>query len=1044
MAAPVTPGLPAPITTVDPTRGRVFARNRQTGAVVSLTPEDYASHSDFYDPIERQEVKQKVELPMARQFLREEITPVDAVAKGLERAATLGLSDLPQFHAADYGEYLKALEEEYPITTAGAELAGIVGQAALGVGPAALAMKLGKATTGAIAGESIAARLLGGAAGSAAEAAFYGPGLAARDAAINNKPYNMDLVWAHTSGMMGVAGVLGGPLGLLGRRAAKPLAEAEAALKPGAEMTGEEQAARTVASWKDDLHPTIADEMATTSGGTPEVWAALRTKPEYRQFLREGAKDEWLDATSREMADKLTATAQAAESAQVAAGTLKFENAAPHLDPIIAGRALNANEAELAKMQSLLAGTLENPAYRKEIAVAAAEIGEHGPEVIRLRTQMDDAVDRLRKLDLDEEVGTAQLGKMDADMAMLKKQAGGKASPEKIAQWEAAHEVLSARSARLTDELAQVPKIRAGYEQGVEGLRAQLEALKGQGVNIRPAALEGATEIRRMLGHIESSKARIAAEGDDVVRRAARAFSETDALKRVSSDSAKPGMTLGPMDKTGFAFRQVNDSLLKHLEDPDVWGRRLTDMQTKVNAPFHRQLNVWRDVMDRFFVDSGADSAYSTWKQGRMADPGKVRAFLDNLTTPRGDVGLMKLRQFLDAGVEYGEAFRTHYPNMGPLETARFGAASKATNEFNTLLHSATDKASFLNQMGTIARAHGEATREFRIGGAVLGGMFGGPAGAAVGMFIGQRLMNVLNPAPRLTMLARLERTALAHETWQGGIIRRLLGGRGKGPGRPPAPGTAAKPSKRLYVTMSKPLAPALLYDWAKEPEDKKDKQKTAERVVVAMKHAASPAGAEMVKRNMGDMLGTFGEEHPDAAEYMAKKAQAAAAAVAKAAPPNTTPSSALFPQLYRSPWSRRDFQTLEQAVEAAYDPYSTVEKLSTGMVTPEQMDILTEVHPELLAKLRTDLIREAQGMDPPPRAIRQQLSLVLGIATDPATDPEYIAMMQTMHEEREQRYQEATKENKRRTYKPTGVNTSTGGAHETQLTKIEKGEHPR
>ena len=69
---------------------------------------------------------------------------------------------------------------------------------------------------------------------------------------------------------------------------------------------------------------------------------------------------------------------------------------------------------------------------------------------------------------------------------------------------------------------------------------------------------------------------------------------------------------------------------------------------------------------------------------------------------------------------------------MGPLETARFGAASKATNEFNTLLHSATDKASFLNQMGTIARAHGKRRASSVSAVRSSEGCCGGPAGAAV------------------------------------------------------------------------------------------------------------------------------------------------------------------------------------------------------------------------------------------------------------------------------------------------------------------------
>ena len=91
------------------------------------------------------------------------------------------------------------------------------------------------------------------------------------------------------------------------------------------------------------------------------------------------------------------------------------------------------------------------------------------------------------KLDLDEEVGTAQLGKMDADMAMLKRP--GKRR-QKDRPMGSGSRVLSARSARLTDELAQVPKSALDTSR----------AWRGSGLNSRRSRVRASTFVRRARG----------------------------------------------------------------------------------------------------------------------------------------------------------------------------------------------------------------------------------------------------------------------------------------------------------------------------------------------------------------------------------------------------------------------------------------------------------------------------------------------------------------------------------------------------------------
>jgi len=948
------------------------------------------------------------------------------------------LVDLPSFNTPAYAQLVRDVEEKHPIITHGTDLAGSLALQALGLGGPGIASKAGRLVQGALTGEGLAARALGGAAGAMAEASFYGPGMAGREALIRDKPLTADLLWSNTAGMAGVAALFGGPLAMVGKKGAgKAVAETQEALKPAAELTVEDALQMAKARWGDNLHPRVIDHVrAATAGGKAKTWAALRELPEWRRFLDEGQKDEWLTGTARKLADLATETAHGLESAQMHSGKLKFQNAVPHLDAITAPRASAAAENKINEVRMLLEGTLNHPAYREGLAATVSEGERRG---LLVQSKMDDAIERLRALDLAEELDQAKLPKMDADIRRYVERLS-QAEGAQRDQLAASVAIRDIESRQLADRVASYPKRRAALDGEVTALQKELDGLQASGVPVKGSKIEGQGQLRRYLGHVRSAQARVEAETDPI-RRAAKAFAEADALKSASGSLAKPGKVLGHFDHVPNAFRKANDMLRTHLEDAGVWGERLAAMQSKVNAPFHRQLNVAFDVMGKFFADSGVDSAYSTWYQSKIGSSPAFRGLLDNLANARGDVDTMKLRQYLENGVETSRALRGHYAAMDAGEAARLAAAEKSGIGMLRALDEATDTADFLNQMRFIMRQPDEATRQLRIGAAMFGGMFGGPAGAAAGWLIGQRLMHTINPAPRLTTLARVEGMKEFHDTWQSGVIRSLLGGGRGRPGKPVTTRSFAKPKQRAYVRLSKPLAASLLYEWGAEPEDGRDKQKVAERTLDKFRAALHPANGDAMKAGVAGSLGTFGAENPEIVEQMTAKTKLGIKKIVDAAP-QRPPSDTLFPSLFQSPWPRTTALRIEQTAEAVFDPYTTLEKLATGTVTPEQMDILNELHPAMVTGFKVALIQAINSERPPSRKVRRQLAIVLGVPVDPSTDPEYIAHMQMLHAERAAAYQEATKAPKRKTYRPTGV--TLGNAAATSLTRIEKGEPPR
>jgi hypothetical protein len=87
------------------------------------------------------------------------------------------------------------------------------------------------------------------------------------------------------------------------------------------------------------------------------------------------------------------------------------------------------------------------------------------------------------------------------------------------------------------------------------------------------------------------------------------------------------------------------------------------------------------------------------------------------------------------------------------------------------------------------------------------------------------------------------------------------------------------------------------------------------------------------------------------------------------------------------------------RAARAVTDPGSVIEDMENGRLTPQAVDALKNVYPQIYADLvQTAFAELADADEAPPYETLVQLSTLLGVPLDPSLQPEFIARMQASH----------------------------------------------
>lgn len=440
-------------------------------------------------------------------------------------------------------------------------------------------------------------------------------------------------------------------------------------------------------------------------------------------------------------------------------------------------------------------------------------------------------------------------------------------------------------------------------------------------------------------------------------------------MREVARFAARRGASPGADPRAAGLFRSAAEEhsagakrLGEALEDEGLFGRA---------AVAEKELGRLRDGLAD--AEANALGAFATRMEvdGKLkwvVDPDKLRARLkaglnEGANAPEALANL-ELKKYMDraqALMEAAERHGVHEPERiaeGVKVRARakafLGDLEEAANHYDALRQA---KAAGGMKGGGSGGALGAA-----IGGA-LGGAAGGPMGGAVGGILGAALEN-----RHFRGLARAAGVARAvDEKFAAGIAGFF------------APGKKA----------SAPSASAAFLAGAG------GERATFERSAEAMKGAAADPGrvARLIQASLGDIA----EEKPGVGMHVAETIMRGVNHLVAHLPPGMTPTPGLAaPQFEKPSYSDSEMRGWARRAAAINDPHSILLHMRQGYITPEEVDAVREVYPDLYEKIDLMLRKELATLQvAPSREQRLQLSVAFGIPADASLTPEVLGILQ-------------------------------------------------
>lgn len=157
---------------------------------------------------------------------------------------------------------------------------------------------------------------------------------------------------------------------------------------------------------------------------------------------------------------------------------------------------------------------------------------------------------------------------------------------------------------------------------------------------------------------------------------------------------------------------------------------------------------------------------------------------------------------------------------------------------------------------------------------------------------------------------------------------------------------------------------------------------------------AANPQG---VQAAVEKALGGAAVEKPGLAFHLAQLLSRAVEHLAVHQPPGLAMDTSLVaPHLEKPTYTDREMRSWARRAAAINDPTSVLQHLRDGTVSPEEVEAVKEVYPELFAKWQYMVItRLGQQTQPLDRAQKMGLALVFDLPTDASLKPETMRILQ-------------------------------------------------
>lgn len=453
-------------------------------------------------------------------------------------------------------------------------------------------------------------------------------------------------------------------------------------------------------------------------------------------------------------------------------------------------------------------------------------------------------------------------------------------------------------------------------------------------------------------------------------------FSVLDAAKRdIGRVADKLGrMSPGPdviesMERLTSLFNDFRGSLVKK----EIWGQ-LAETQAEINFKYHKYLQskayTMKNKLHRLWKKPGFNER--TFK----ADAGGYKNLWKGSGLAENDLDMQYIvEHWEDRAALIGEFRKSLKWDRDPAKYAKEIAAAeraiKSTKELQDLHNKAVNEIGLINQLESIKKSAAASGLSAEAGG-IGGYMVGGPVGAAIGYGIG----SVINPERLIRQLATIDRiSARVGTKFKSGIekyINRVTKAAGKGGGK----------VKRLVA----PSAVGAMERHTGVKGQLEAFEKLSDEVSrIAMDPAYTQDKLEQATR-------PFSDAAPQLASKLQQKAVVAANYLMEKLPKDPGRPTAI-----KSKWkpTKMQLDRFEKTYQAVQDPLSVVRDLENGLISPEGVEALKEIYPEIFNRVLVQITENMDKLQDLPYAERIRLSALFEVPIDQSFDPKFIAAMQ-------------------------------------------------
>lgn len=447
-------------------------------------------------------------------------------------------------------------------------------------------------------------------------------------------------------------------------------------------------------------------------------------------------------------------------------------------------------------------------------------------------------------------------------------------------------------------------------------------------------------------------------------------FMSLDRLKRAAqgfTKNARPEMVADPLERAQATkakdwFFQTQEGMRKSLESEEMWGKAGAD-QERINRIWSQQIESGKRFHESLTTQVGRDPA-DPFRQLRGIDPSKADTFLRNVTNPTKDLTTTAVRDYVRNTRELAEAIAESYGEALPAaKVAEVKTLQQAAERFGRTVETSAERQTKYNQLRELMGS--DAGEGGGLVNAALGGLLGGAPGAVLGG-VGSAVMN---PGKVVAQMAAIERLAAKADNAITRGIRTFMSGS--------APAAAESASTKM------------LRGAAGERSAFEASVKHVQEMV------ANPDKlAERIAQTMGEDMGSAAPNV--SAAFSAAVVRGAQFLADKAPVGMSPPPDVLTPQFEKPIYSDAEMRQWTRYAAAVNDPSTILESMARGRVSPEEVEVMREVYPQLYAATQTRIMSSVAGLKVQMlRPQRLQLSILFGVPADSNMTQSMLAALQ-------------------------------------------------